>query len=374
MRQTIIKALATALTASLCLAGGTVPAQADADTSALMNALENAPEAETFTARHMVADLMGNSNEIEKEAEALIPATLEELDPQPHATASPGKLDASTEAAAPRIDESSASVSVPNPISGAPLSIAPARATNTRLVNSVAISRSDDGSKIISHATNDGGAQIIAVTDSPKPGYSTDFTVSAPAGYSLHQDHIGRIEVRNLQGEAEGIINEAWAIDSSGRKLASHFELNGNTVTQVLDEAPSVSGPVALDPSFLWWAGTVASCAVGIAPFLAVGPAALALKAPRLISRISAMVKSSKVVAGIVQRLGGIKAAAVSLIKAAIIKVRNAIPASLKNKVPAPVLDARTRDLANGLYSKMGSTLFSALGVGGCWSLITAGK
>lgn len=57
------------------------------------------------------------------------------------------------------------------------------------------------------------------------------------------------------------MIAPAWARDAAGRKIPTHFEVNGTTVSQVVEHrGVGVSYPVVADPS-VW---KVAKCAFAI--------------------------------------------------------------------------------------------------------------
>ncbi|BBE21334.1 hypothetical protein MN0502_02170 [Arthrobacter sp. MN05-02] len=68
----------------------------------------------------------------------------------------------------------------------------------------------------------------------------------------------------NADGTTETVISAPWAKDAAGRSVPTHYEIAGNTLTQVVDHtsAGSVAYPVVADP--VWIPAAVYRCLVGI--------------------------------------------------------------------------------------------------------------
>jgi hypothetical protein len=77
------------------------------------------------------------------------------------------------------------------------------------------------------------------------------------AGHELHALDDGSVAVLDEQtGEPVALIEPAWAKDADGAPVATRYEINGSTLTQVVDVADDTAFPVVADPSVKWhWWG-----------------------------------------------------------------------------------------------------------------------
>lgn len=377
--RVLVRLSAAGLGLSLVISGG---AGAFADPTPQVDLAEIASASEsTDAARDAVSTAVNATPAGEQEIKKLVEGTLDtdtgELSAE---TSETGKSRTSEATEDPEIAEmleylpaampDTVGISLPNPENRGALELSLSTSGASNTVDGVTQGDIAGGGEGIAHVSSSEGAQVIAVLDASSEAKYVDFNLSLPEGMKLDKLDDGSLDIVSAGGQSEGRISAPWATDSTGAALPTHYEVTAEGIRQYVDTS-GAEGSVAVDPSAAWWAANAAKCAVGVAPFLALGAGALALKAPRLISKINSLVKGSKAVAKTVKALGGAKKAAVSLIKAAIIKVRNAIPAKFRKTVPAPKLDAKTRDLANGLYGAIGGALFSILGIDGCLALIT---
>ena len=146
-------------------------------------------------------------------------------------------------------------------------------------------------------------------------------------------------------------IAAPWATDANGKQVATYYQINGTGITQVIETNASTTYPVTADPSWVWWAGTSASCAAGVVSF-AVAVAKIPAAAAKLTKLINAA-KSSKRLAKAVKTLGGAKQAVTDII--------NVLRGSKLSKNQAAALRI--------LENTVGKTILAALGVDGCWAL-----
>jgi hypothetical protein len=76
------------------------------------------------------------------------------------------------------------------------------------------------------------------------------------AGHELRKLDDGYVGVLDADsGEPVAVIEPAWAKDAHGRAVETRYEINGSTLTQVVDVDESTAFPVVADPSVSkhWW-------------------------------------------------------------------------------------------------------------------------
>lgn len=108
----------------------------------------------------------------------------------------------------------------------------------------------------------DGSLQITTVIDdaSAPSRYSYPLGLSAGGSASLQRD--GGVLLLDSQGEYLASVAPAWAKDADGKDVPTHYELDGITLTQVVDHGVGVNYPVVADPwlgmeliSYTSWSG-----------------------------------------------------------------------------------------------------------------------
>lgn len=55
-------------------------------------------------------------------------------------------------------------------------------------------------------------------------------------------------------------IDAPWAVDANGNQVPTHYDINGSTLTQVIQPDSNTAFPVTADPSAKWWAEKIAGC------------------------------------------------------------------------------------------------------------------
>jgi hypothetical protein len=91
---------------------------------------------------------------------------------------------------------------------------------------------------------------VLADADAPTR-YDYSF-----AGHELRELGDGYIGVFDAEtGEPVAVIEPAWAKDAHGRAVETRYEIDGSTLTQVVDVDESTAFPVVADPSVSshWW-------------------------------------------------------------------------------------------------------------------------
>lgn len=107
----------------------------------------------------------------------------------------------------------------------------------------------DNGAQSIPLLKDDGSVQVISVlTDASAPSeYEYDF--SAPGLEQIVQDEDGFLTLLDAEGDYLGGVAAAWAKDAEGQDVPTRYEIDGTTVTQVIEHTgDDIAHPVTADP------------------------------------------------------------------------------------------------------------------------------
>lgn len=111
------------------------------------------------------------------------------------------------------------------------------------------------------YPSNDGSANTVIPTASGVQMLTTIANAQAPErySYSLTIPAGGQIVpagqgffIVNADNEPMTFIAEPWAKDANGNVVSTHYELNGSTLTQVVEHNLATAYPVVADPKFAW--------------------------------------------------------------------------------------------------------------------------
>ncbi|WP_431246871.1 hypothetical protein [Leifsonia xyli] len=108
----------------------------------------------------------------------------------------------------------------------------------------------NNGSTTVPVVHNDGRVQITTVihdADAPK---RYDYQMALGSGQRLLADRDGSARVVDDSAETLLTIAAPWARDASGNDVPTHYEITGDTLTQVVDFDGSTAFPVVADPSY----------------------------------------------------------------------------------------------------------------------------
>lgn len=269
----------------------------------------------------------------------------------------------------PTVSHNDGAASLPNPDTREMFRIQPADSAFSYFTEGVSITKSRQSDITnITHITNNEKGQIVSIIKNPSIDY-IDFDVSLPSGYHLIENSNNGYNLVNDRGSIEGTITKPWAYDASGKQLITKYEmLTTGTIRQIINTENAVY-PIVADPTWEWWVATAARCAADVAPLLVTGGAAIASRAPKLISFINKLAKTPRL-AKAIQKAGGVKEAAVAIAKKAIQQVRNSVPESLRNKLPNVSLNQKEKAALAVLWPFVLEQIWDLLGVGGCVALI----
>lgn len=89
------------------------------------------------------------------------------------------------------------------------------------------------------------------ISDRTAPrSYSFDFA----ADTSLERRPDGSVAVLGEGGQQVGAIDRPWAIDAAGKKVATNYRVQGDTLVQVVaHDVRGITYPVVADPTVHWW-------------------------------------------------------------------------------------------------------------------------
>ncbi|MCD4853597.1 hypothetical protein LN996_22500 [Arthrobacter sp. AK01] len=102
----------------------------------------------------------------------------------------------------------------------------------------------------------DGAVRELTVINDRQAPTRYDYKIDAPEGVALTLADGGAISIKGLDGSDQGMILPAWAVDANGTAVRTHYEVSGNTVTQVVEHnTPGLAYPVVADPKvyYAWW-------------------------------------------------------------------------------------------------------------------------
>jgi hypothetical protein len=166
-----------------------------------------------------------------------------------------------------------------------------------------------NGTSTVPVVISDAGVQInTTIADSAAPRtFTYDFSSANDASLTLDAES-GIVTIADNESNILGIIAPAWAKDADGNAVPTHYEVDGATLTQVVDlDQPGVAYPVVADPLVtLGITGTpygpgfylnltglqmksIAAAAVLIAGATAIAICSGAAKLPSVVSRIAAV-------------------------------------------------------------------------------------
>ncbi|MGH1548297.1 hypothetical protein ACRAWB_03580 [Leifsonia poae] len=131
---------------------------------------------------------------------------------------------------------------------GLPFAQQASDATDSPLAGVVAFNN-NNGSTTVPFVLSDGATQINTVIENVDAPHRYDYPIDLPAGASLTADGQGTIAAVAADGAPLTVFGEAWAKDANGAPVPTHYELHGNTLTQVVDFTEATAFPVVADPA-----------------------------------------------------------------------------------------------------------------------------
>jgi hypothetical protein len=95
-----------------------------------------------------------------------------------------------------------------------------------------------------------GGVQLLSVIESRAASESYSYELTIPNDHRLETTVDGGARIVDAQGTAKVEFESAWAQDASGAAVPTHYAVDGNTLTQVVEhkDLEHVSYPIVADP------------------------------------------------------------------------------------------------------------------------------
>lgn len=146
-------------------------------------------------------------------------------------------------------------------------------------------------------------------------------------------------------------ISAPWAVDAQGKPVPTHYELQGNKLTQVVDATKDTTFPVTADPAWWWWVATTAHCVISAGLLFYSG----AIKAAKLVQ---------------VLRAGKAGARIAQLVRVYGPRIANALVKWVINQNDPVFRDRGLRDTAKYIWSNAFNIVIDILGLGSCVSLL----
>ncbi|MGH1550722.1 hypothetical protein ACRAWB_16665 [Leifsonia poae] len=126
---------------------------------------------------------------------------------------------------------------------GLPFAQQASDATDSQLPGVVAYDNKN-GSTTVPLIKADGAVQINTVIDNASAPKRYDYPIDVPDWASLTQDANGTVAIVEADGSPLRVLGEAWAKDADGEAVPTHYEVRGNTLTQVVDFTDHTAFPV----------------------------------------------------------------------------------------------------------------------------------
>lgn len=108
-----------------------------------------------------------------------------------------------------------------------------------------------NGSSTVPVIRDDGSVQINTVINDAGAPKRYDYPVGLHAGQALNLNLDGSVTVAGQSGASIAHVAAPWARDATGDDVPTHYEISGNTITQVVDFAVDTVFPVIADPSVI---------------------------------------------------------------------------------------------------------------------------
>jgi hypothetical protein len=107
----------------------------------------------------------------------------------------------------------------------------------------------NNGSATVPLIRDDGAVQITTVIENAHAPKRYDYPMDIPDGGSLVQTPEGVVAIVTGDGAPLRVLGDAWAKDANGNSVPTHYEVRGNTLTQVVDFTEHTAFPVVADPT-----------------------------------------------------------------------------------------------------------------------------
>lgn len=95
-------------------------------------------------------------------------------------------------------------------------------------------------------------------------------------------------------------LDELVAVDANGAAVPTRYEIDGTTLTQVVETDARTAYPVVADPSCWWWVWTGTACAANLATSIVA-----ATKLADFATELAGPAKGSAALSSAIDKIGG---------------------------------------------------------------------
>lgn len=102
----------------------------------------------------------------------------------------------------------------------------------------------------------DGSVRVASVIENGAAPSRFDYKFASSGKIQLVPDSTTGAVVVSNNSKPIAVVTAPWAVDATGKSVPTHFEINGSTLTQVVDHQNSAySYPIIADPAtyYFWW-------------------------------------------------------------------------------------------------------------------------
>lgn len=149
--------------------------------------------------------------------------------------------------------DATAGVQMTRSDSGASLSLSlpfaegAARATESR--SGVAAYDNRNFSATVPVAIDDGTVAIHTVIEAAAAPTAYSYELTVAPGSTFEKWDSGEIVILDASGKFQFAIGAPWAKDANGASVPTHYDLDGTTLTQVVEHGPGSAYPIVADPT-----------------------------------------------------------------------------------------------------------------------------
>jgi len=121
--------------------------------------------------------------------------------------------------------------------------------------NTIVFSEYQEDTDVAIQAFED-SIKIYTVLNSPISPTEYNYNINLPVGAKMKKTKDGGVLILDKNKKLIGFFTPAWAIDKNRKKIPTHYEINGNILTQVVNHLSidDIAYPVVADP---YWGYTM---------------------------------------------------------------------------------------------------------------------
>lgn len=214
------------------------------------------------------------------------------------------------------------------------------------------VSSSELGGALLTSYSSALGVQTLTEIAGSSAPTEYAFPLTIPEGGALELQPDGSVFVNDVQGLPIALLDIPWAVDANGSAVPTSFRVEGNTVTQVVDQSATTAFPVVADPDLWWVVANSAGCLAEIA-----GLTLAATKVVQAFAKADKIIRAANTLGKYYDALGGSVDKVIGVLKKWI---------NNKNSLTRKQLTA-----IEGLIREGGKIVFNVVGLGTCYALVT---